>query len=153
MAFETNTASIYGRLVRDPEISYIGDGKACAKFGIANQTGKKDNDKTLSFLDCVAWGKTAESVQQFCTKGSPVVVTGAVTQSRWTSKEGQSRSKVEINCNKVQFVGGGKGADSGQAPGTGSSFNQQPPSDPGYPPEFDAPPSFAPPAPGENVGF
>lgn len=126
MSYDLNVAVLHGRLTRDVEMSFAGDGKAIGKFAIANNTGK--DDKTLSFIDCVAFGKTAEMAQKYLSKGSQVAITGRVSQSRWQSKEGQARSKIEVVVNTIHFIGtkssGDNGSDFANGAPTGNPFKQ-----------------------------
>ena len=104
MAYEINNVTIVGRLTRDPELKTVGDNVPLCNFSIANNPGKEDKD--VSYFDVTAWNKTAEAVSKFMTKGSQIVVQGTLKQDRFQDKEGNNRSKVSINANNVQFVGG-----------------------------------------------
>ena len=102
MAYDTNICILVGRLTRDPEISYTKSGTSIAKFSIAVNSGKEQ----VSFFDITAWEKLANTCQQYLNKGKQVIVTGRLSQSRFTDKNGQNRSKIEIVANNVQFIGG-----------------------------------------------
>jgi single-strand DNA-binding protein len=65
-------AIITGRLTRDPELKDFSTGCVC-KFGVAEDQGWGDNKKT-AFHNCVAWGKTAEHVAKYFTKGKPIII-------------------------------------------------------------------------------
>lgn len=106
MSFDINSLTIIGRLTKDPESGFTQTQKQYTKFSIANNQGKKGDQDAVSFFDCVAWAKTAELCQQYIKKGSQVCIIGRLSQSRFTDKNGQNRSKVEIICNNVQFLGG-----------------------------------------------
>ena len=110
MAFDQNATFHVGRLTRDPELSYTKSEVPVCKFSIANNSGKDD----VNFFDCVAFKNTATSCAQYLRKGSQVVIEGRLKQSRWTDKNGQNRSKVEIVATSVQFIGAK--AETGNAP-------------------------------------
>lgn len=111
---DINNVVIVGRLTRDAELKYTSAGTAVSKISIAvNRSIKKNGQwqKEASFFDVTLWGKTAESLQKFLTKGTQVGVQGELVQQRW-EKDGQSRSKVEINCRTIQLLGSPKNSGS-----------------------------------------
>jgi len=110
MAFDINNLTIVGRLTKDPELSYTpSNNTPLCKFSIANNTSKNNED--VNFFDVTVWNKPAEVCNQYLSKGSQIVINGRIQQNRYTNKEGEKRSKVEIVANTIQFVGG-KGKDS-----------------------------------------
>jgi len=106
MPYDTNNTTIVGRLTRDPEPGVTGNQKQYCRFSIANNQGKDDDPNSVNFFDITAWQKTSEVCAQYLKKGSQVCITGRLAQSRFTDKNGQNRSKVEIIANNVQFIGG-----------------------------------------------
>ena len=118
-----NQVAIQGRLVRDPELRRPDSGKAVTSFSVAcdrdfknSQTGEKEVD----FLDCVAWGSTAETVERYFRKGQMAMVTGRLQIRQYTDKNGQKRRYAEILVSSVYFCGSkesgtqaSSGADSG----------------------------------------
>lgn len=98
-----------GNLTRDAQLKYTPSGFPICTFGIAINTRKKQGDQYVdeaSFFDVEMLGKTAESLNQYLTKGKMVGVEGELRQDRW-EQDGQARSKVKVLANKVQFLGGG----------------------------------------------
>jgi single-strand DNA-binding protein len=87
-----NSITVAGNLSKDSEIRYLPDGTAVAAFGIADNQGK---DKDAIFWNCSIFGKRAESLSQYLTKGQAVTVTGNVTQRKYTDKNGQERTSME----------------------------------------------------------
>lgn len=102
MSFDINQVIIIGRLTKDPETRFSASTAIC-KFSIASNSGKED--KNVSYFDIVTFGKIAETCQQYLKKGNQVAISGRLTQNRW-EQDGQKRSKVEIICQSVQFLGG-----------------------------------------------
>lgn len=103
-----NQISVQGRLVRDPELRRTNSGKAVTSFTLAcdrdfknQQTGEKEVD----FIECVAWGGTAEMVEKYFHKGRMAVATGRLQLRDWTDKNGQKRRTAEILVNSVYFCG------------------------------------------------
>src|SRR3972149_38472 len=122
---DLNHVALIGRLTRDAELKYTASNLAVCKFSIANnQRRKKDNAWTgeAHFFDVTLWGKTAESLHKYLVKGKQVAIDGQLRQSRW-EKDGQTRSRVEINANNIQLLGG-----------SGSQTQQTAPGEPPYEP-------------------
>ena len=133
-----NQISVQGRLARDPELRRTNSGKAVTSFTLAcdrdfknQQTGEKEVD----FIECVAWGGTAEMVEKYFRKGQMAVATGRLQLRDWTDKNGQKRRTAEILVNSVYFCGSkesgtqaSSGADNGysapayQAPAPVANF-------------------------------
>lgn len=119
-------ATLVGNLTRDIEIRTTPSGVQVADISIAiNDRIKRGNDwvDETSFFDCTAFGKTAELIQRFGSKGRPVLFECTIRQDRWQDKtSGQNRSKVKFIIDSVTFLSDGKGGGSG----SGSSSRQQP---------------------------
>lgn len=103
-----NQIAIQGRLARDPELRRTNSGKAVTSFTLAcdrdfknQQTGETGVD----FIECVAWGGTAEMVEKYFRKGQMAVATGRLQLQNWTDKNGQKRRTAEILVNSVYFCG------------------------------------------------
>ena len=106
---------IVGRLTRDAELKYLSSGQAVCSFSVATSSRVKKADQWVdepSFWDVDLWGKRAESVNQYLTKGKLVAVDGSMRQDRW-EKDGVAHMKVRITANDVQLLGG---TESRQAP-------------------------------------
>ena len=102
-----NSVNIIGNLTRDPELRYTPNGVAVADFGIAyNRKYNKDGEKMeeVSFFDCIAWDKLAETMGKFCQKGHKIGLSGELKQERWTTTEGDKRSKIKIVARGVDFL-------------------------------------------------
>tara|TARA_R100001594_G_scaffold146384_1_gene197709 strand:- start:48 stop:398 length:351 start_codon:yes stop_codon:yes gene_type:complete len=82
---------------------YPNDSKGSAHKFSVRQSFKKDGEWENEYYDCVAFGKTAEFIQQYWKKGQAIEVSGRLTKSTWTNNEGQKRSKVEIVCDRPDF--------------------------------------------------
>lgn len=133
-----NQIAIQGRLVRDPELRRTNSGKAVTSFTLAcdrdfknQQTGEKEVD----FIECVAWGGTAEMAEKYFHKGQMAIATGRLQLRDWTDKNGQKRRTAEILVNSIYFCGSkengtqtSSGADNGystptyQAPAPAANF-------------------------------
>ena len=102
-----------GHLTRDEEIKYTPGGMAIGNISIAiNRKVKKGQDwvDEANYFDVVIYGKQAESLQRFLTKGKQIAVDGFLKQERWTDPNGQSRSAIKIIANDIQLLGGKEGS-------------------------------------------
>lgn len=110
MAKGFNKVILMGNLTRDPETRTTPNGQSVTNFSLAvNRTWKGQDGSTqeqVSFIDCVAWGRTGEVVAQYMQKGRPILVSGRLDQRSW-EQDGQKRSKVEVIVEDFNFVGGG----------------------------------------------
>ncbi len=124
MAKGFNKTILMGNLTRDPEVRSLPSGQSVTSFGLAvNRTwrGQDGNQQeSVSYIDCVAWGKTGEIIAQYVQKGRPLLVSGRLEQRSW-EKDGQKHSKVEVVVEDFNFVGGGAGERGGNAPAPSSS--------------------------------
>lgn len=98
-----NNINIVGRLVRDPELKVSGD-KQFARFTVAvNRRYKRDNQPDADFMDCTAFGKTAEIINQYVFKGSQIGITGRLESNKWKDKDGNSRTSWGIVVEELTF--------------------------------------------------
>ena len=101
--------TITGNLGRDPEMTYLSDGKAVTSFSLAVTDGFGDRKKTIWFKVSV-WGKPAENANQYLRKGSTVLVEGKLVTDEngnprmYTAKDGTTRSSFEINASEIVYL-------------------------------------------------
>jgi single-strand DNA-binding protein len=110
MSQDINMVVLLGRLVRDAELRYTSGGTAVANLSMAVNRRKKEGDswrEEASFFDIQLWGKAAESLERYLTKGKQIAVQGELRQSRW-QQDGQNRSKVSIAATNLQLLSSGK---------------------------------------------
>ena len=120
---DINVVVLVGRLTRDSELRYLKSGMPISRFSIAVNRSKKDGDQWVdeaSFFEIDFYGKGAEAVNRYLTKGQQVGVEGELRQDRW-EQDGAARSKVVVNASNVRLLGNQGGKD-----GPGST---QPPQD------------------------
>ena len=98
-----NNITLAGTLGRDCELKYLQNGDAIANFSIADSMGK---DKGTIWWNCTLYGKRAESLSQYLTKGQAVTVSGSVTEREWTDKEGSKRKNMDVRVNDIALQGG-----------------------------------------------
>ncbi len=103
-----NRVTIAGNIVTDPELRNTGTGVPVVNFRLACNTKlSADNTKT-TFIDVAAFGKTAEAVQQYCNKGSNVLVEGRLDEDQWQGDNGEKRFKHFITAMSVKFINTGE---------------------------------------------
>ena len=98
-----NTINIIGNLTREVELKFSQDGKAICNFSIAHNKFNKDT----IFLNCSAFGKTAEAIAKFTTKGSKVAISGSLDIDKW-EKDGVKHERVKIIVNQIDFLSASK---------------------------------------------
>jgi single-strand DNA-binding protein len=119
-----NKILLMGNLTRDPQLSYLPSNTPVVEIGIATNHRYKKQDGTqaddVMFIDCRAFGRTAEVINQYFQKGKPIFIEGRLQLDQWTDKEGQKRSKHRVFIDNFQFVGDGPGGGGGERAGGGA---------------------------------
>jgi len=113
-----NKVLLIGNLTRDPELRQTPKGTAVAQFGIAvNRTFRGEDGQSreeVTFVDLEAWGKQAETIAKFLTKGRPIFIEGRLKLDQWEDKNGGGkRSKMRVVVENFQFLGSRQGDDAG----------------------------------------
>lgn len=100
-----NKAILMGRLTRDPEKRYTRDNQSVANFTLAVDRGRSgpNGERQADFIDCTAWGRQADFVDQWFTKGMLAIVVGRIQSSSYEDRNGNKRIKITVNCDDVQF--------------------------------------------------
>ena len=110
-----NKAILMGRLTRDPEMRRTQSNTAVASFTLAIDRDRKDQSgqRQTDFIDCIAWGRQAEFVCQWFTKGMMAIVCGRVQSRNWEDRNGNKRTSIEVNCDEINFGETKKARDHG----------------------------------------
>jgi len=103
-----NVITVAGSLGKDAEVKYLANGDAICNFSVADSQGR---DKPTIWWNCGLYGKRAESLSQYLTKGQAVTVTGSVSEREWTDKEGNKRKSMDVRVSDVALQGGRKDAE------------------------------------------
>lgn len=114
-----NKVMLMGNLTRDVELRAAGSSQVGA-FGLAVNRKWQGQDgqmkEEVTFVDCEAWGKTAEVMAKYLSKGRPVFVEGRLKLDQWDDKEtGQKRSKMKVVVETFQFIDSKAGGGGGQS--------------------------------------
>ena len=124
-----NNVTLVGRLTRDADLRYTGNGTAVTSFTIAadrpfkNSQGNRDAD----FINCVAWRRTAETVASFTKKGSLVGVVGRIQTRNYENNEGRTVYVTEVVVESFQMLEPKSVTDSrrSQSDQTGGNYQGQ----------------------------
>ena len=105
---EVNKVIMTGRLTRDPELRRTSSDRAVTQMGIASSRRYKARDgewkEMTAFVNVVAWGRQAETCAEFLRKGSAVFVEGRLNSRSWETQDGQKRSTIEVQADRIQFL-------------------------------------------------
>jgi single-strand DNA-binding protein len=139
-----NKVLLMGNLTRDPQLKYLPSQTPVVEFGVACNRKYKlqsgEQKEEVTFVDCSAFGRTAEVINQYFTKGKPIFIEGRLKYDQWEDKQGGGkRSKLSVHVDNFQFIGGKDGGGGG--PGGGDEHSA-----PSRAPSRGAPPQSAPPA-------
>lgn len=103
-----NRCFLIGNLTKDCSLRYTPKGTAVANISLAiNRQWKQGEEvkKEVTFVPVVLWGRTAEIVNQYCAKGSPLMVEGRVQTRSWDGADGKKIYKTEICAENIQLLG------------------------------------------------
>ena len=117
-----NKVFLIGNLTRDPELRYTPSGMAVVSFGLATnrrwkgQDGQDREDST--FVEVTAFGRQAEVISEYMSKGTPIFVEGRLKYDQWEDRDtGQKRSMLGVTVENFQFLGSPLGSGSGSSGG------------------------------------
>lgn len=129
MANDLNACHFTGRLGADPEVRFLPSGDPVANLRLAvgktwrdKQSGEKQ--EATSWINCVAFKKTAELAQQYLKKGAQIRVSCEVRERKWQDQGGGTRTAIEFVIRDMQFLGGGQ--QQGNSPQGGYGQNMPP---------------------------
>jgi len=143
-----NKVILMGNLTRDPQLTFLPSQTPVVEFGLAvnrrwrDQQGQQRED--TCFIDCRCYGKQAETINKYLSKGRPVLIEGRLQLDQWEAKDGSKRSKHRVLVERFNFVdsgGGGGGSRPAQRPQAAQPAAQASPAAGDYdepaPPEYD----------------
>jgi single-strand DNA-binding protein len=125
---DLNEVVISGRLTRDAELRQTPTGTSVTDIIVAsNRIWSKDSDKQeeATFVDVTIWGKQAESLARYLTKGRHVMLTGRLKLNKWETEEGDRRSKLTVVAEKVNLTPGGTPGGNGYTSDSATSVTKK----------------------------
>lgn len=130
-----------GNLTRDPETRQTPGGLVICKLGLAVNrkytTQQGESREEVTFVDVDCFGKQAETISRYMSKGRPIFIEGRLKLDQWESQSGEKRNKMVVVCENFQFMGGRGDGDSGSEGGSTASYERSSPA----PRHAKAPPS------------
>ena len=123
-----NRVLLMGNLTRDVEVKFTANNTAVANIGLALNRRYRSGDEykeETTFVDCEAWGKTAETMGKYLSKGRPVFIEGRLKLDEWQDRDGNRRTKLVTVVENFQFIdsrpGGGSSGGSRTQEAAGSA--------------------------------
>lgn len=122
-----NRVILVGNLTRAPEMRHAPSGTAVTNFRLAVSETFRDRQsgqprEVVCYVDVAVWDRQAETCNQYLAKGSPVLVEGRLVYDEWKNPQGETRNRLSVRADRVQFLAGGgqrrqeEPAGEGQAP-------------------------------------
>jgi single-strand DNA-binding protein len=104
-----NQVLLMGNVTRDPQVRQLPSATKVAEFGLATNRRYRSADgedrDEVTYVDCAAFGKQAEVIERYVTKGKPLFVQGRLKYDTWEDKTGQKRNKLSVIVENFQFIG------------------------------------------------
>lgn len=112
-----NNVTLVGRLTRDPELRTVGTGNMTCSFSVAvsRQFTNANGERETDFINCVVWGKQAENLSKYCTKGSLVGIVGRIQTRNYDGQDGRKVYVTEVAVNNINFLNSKNGGASFEA--------------------------------------
>nr|DAS27394.1 MAG TPA: Single strand binding protein [Caudoviricetes sp.] len=108
-----NNVVLTGRIVKDLELKYTQNGKAYCRFTLAvdrglskekKQEAEANGQPTVDFINCVAWGKVAETINRYTAKGKKVLVYGSIETGSYTAQDGSKRYTTDVLVKRIEIL-------------------------------------------------
>lgn len=114
-----NKCIFIGRITRDPEMRYVGADSqtVVAKFGLAiNRRFKRDGEPDADFINCVAFGKVAEIIEKYTSKGSQIGIVARVQTGNYTNKDGEKVYTTDFVVEELDLLSKSSNGENASAP-------------------------------------
>ena len=113
-----NRVILMGNLTRDPEVKFLPSGTSVASFGLAMNESYVDQQtnerkESVCFVEVEAWGRQAEIIGEYFTKGRLILLEGFLKFESWEADDGTKRNRLKVRLQRFQFVGGRQDEDEG----------------------------------------
>ena len=123
-----NKVFLTANLTRQPELKLTPSGAKVCNLGLASNDRWTDQEtgeqrESVTFVECEAWNRTAESIFEYFKKGDPILIEGTLRFDAWTTDDGQNRNRLKIRINRWEFMR--QRLDDNNATVTESSSNEQ----------------------------
>ncbi|NMA50703.1 MAG: single-stranded DNA-binding protein [Mollicutes bacterium] len=121
-----NKVILIGRFTRDPESRMGSNSLEVSRFSLAclNDFVNKSGERDVEFINCVAFGKTAETINKYCTKGQMISATGRIKNNSYEDKEGNKRYTTDIIVDSFEFLSSKRSKSNEDITGDNVSFDK-----------------------------
>lgn len=101
-----NKVVLLGRLTAKPELRYTPSNMGYTRFSVAvnRRVSRQDGTRETDFINCVAWGKTAETIARYFDKGNQICIDGSIRTGSYTAQDGTKRYTTDVNVDNFDFV-------------------------------------------------
>lgn len=108
-----NNVGLTGRITKDLELKYTQNGKAYCRFTLAvdrglskekKQEAEANGQPTVDFINCVAWGKVAETINKYTAKGKKILVNGSIETGSYTVQDGSKRYTTDVLVKRIEIL-------------------------------------------------
>lgn len=108
-----NNVGLTGRITKDLELKYTQNGKAYCRFTLAvdrglskekKQEAEANGQPTVDFINCVAWGTTAEVLNKYTAKGKKILVNGSIETGSYTVQDGSKRYTTDVLVKRIEIL-------------------------------------------------
>lgn len=120
-----NKVILCGRFTRDPESRMSSNSLEVSRFSLACASDfvNKDGQRETEFINCVAFGRTAQTINKYCKKGQMILAQGRIRNNSYDAQDGTKRYTTDISIDSFEFIGSRTGGDSAGASYQSSSNN------------------------------
>ena len=107
-----NRVTLHGRIAKDPDVKTLQTGQTVARLTIAvDRYAKAGEERKADFINCVAWGNTAQFLAKYFNKGKEILCEGRIQTGSYTDSEGKKRYTTDVVLDRVEFCGSKTQAD------------------------------------------
>lgn len=101
-----NKVVLLGRITAKPELRYTPSNMGYTRFSVAvnRRIARQDGTRETDFINCVAWGKTAETIARYFDKGNQICIDGSIRTGSYTAQDGTKRYTTDVNVDNFDFV-------------------------------------------------
>ena len=104
-----NKVFLTANLTRQPELKLTPSGAKVCNLGLASNDRWTDQEtgeqrESVTFVECEAWNRTAESIFEYFSKGDPILIEGTLRFDSWQTDDGQTRNRLKIRINRWEFM-------------------------------------------------
>ena len=112
-----NKVILTGRFTRDPESRMGANNLEVARFSLAcqNEFVSKTGERDVEFVNCVAFGRTAQTINKFCKKGQMIACSGRIKNNSYDAQDGSKRYSTDIVVDQFEFLGSKGNSSDGDA--------------------------------------